>query len=100
MTDPLSYQPFLDQLIARSSSDGAKAALVEAKAEYFERTGEDFEDDSFFEARMASFLDYFLFDRPSKVTGKTPAQELYEEKALLAPDSAALFRAFTETIHG
>jgi hypothetical protein len=95
-----SYQPYLDQLIARSSGEGQKAALLEAKAEYFQLTGEVFEDDHVFEARMASFLDYFLFDRPSKQTGKTPAQEVYDEQKLLNPEAAPSFRAFTETVHG
>jgi hypothetical protein len=101
MMDHPSYQPHLDRLIAYGSSEPRKAALLEAKAEYFQLTGEVFEDDQVFEARMASFLDYYLFDRPSKESGKTPAQELYEEMERTQPgEEAASFRAFTETVHG
>lgn len=100
--DPLpSYQRFLDQLIAFASAEPRKAALLEAKADYFQHTGEVFEDDKVFEARMASFLDYYLFDRPAKETGQTPAQELYREQLrAVPPEEAAAFRGFTETIHG
>ena len=96
-----SYQPYFDQLIAYASAEPKKPALLEAKAEYFQLTGEVFEDDKVFEQRMASFLDYYVFDRPSPQTGKTPAQELYEEqREKVGPEAAVPFRAFTETIHG
>jgi len=96
-----SYQPYFDQLIGYASAEARKPALLEAKAEYFQLTGEVFEDDKVFEQRMASFLDYYVFDRPSPQTGKTPAQELYDEqKEKEGPEAAVPFRAFTETIHG
>ncbi len=97
----MSYQPYLDQLIAFGSGEPRKADLLEAKAEYFRHTGEVFEDDKIFELRMGSFLDYYLFDRVSPLTGKTPAAELYEERLLTAPpEEANAFRSFTETVHG
>jgi hypothetical protein len=96
-----SYQPYLDQLIAYASAEPKKPALLEAKAEYFQLTGEVFEDDKVFEQRMASFLDFYLFDRRSSQTGKTPAQEMYDEqREKVGPEAAIPFRAFTETIHG
>ena len=96
-----SYQRPLDQLIAFASAEPRKAALLEAKADYFQLTGEVYEDDKVFEVRMASFLDYYLFDRRSKETGLTPAQELYEEqRRTQPPDVAVAFRGFTETVHG
>lgn len=101
MENPTSYQPFLDELTAFGSSESRKPDLLSAKAEYFEQTGEVFEDDKAFELRMASFLDYYLFDRVAPATGKTPAQELYEQKLQTdGADDAVAFRAFTETVHG
>lgn len=98
---PLSYQPYLDQLIAFGSVESRKADLLDAKAEYFRLTGEVFEDDKLFELRMASFLDYFLYDRVSPHTGKTPAVEFYEQRlANTPPEEANAFRSFTETVHG
>lgn len=98
---PPTYQPYLDQLIGFASTEARKPDLVAAKAEYIERTGEVFEDEKAFEMRMASFLDYYLFDRPSPSTLKTPAQEFYEEKLRVSgPDEAGPFRGFMETVHG
>jgi len=94
------YQPFLEQLIAFGSSEPKKPDLLVAKGEYFALTGEIFEDDKQFESRMASFLDYYLCDRRSPLTGRSPAQELYEDKQRTAPqDQVVGFRAFTETVH-
>ncbi|MFZ5469641.1 MAG: hypothetical protein ACOZIN_09405 [Myxococcota bacterium] len=98
--DPSSYQPFLDELTAHASTDDKKAALVDSRAEYQRLTGEVFEDDKQFEMRMASFLDWYLFDRPNPATDKTPAQEFYAAAVREGPpERAAAFRAFTETVH-
>ena len=98
--DSLAYQPFLEELTAFGSGEPRKPDLLVAKAEYFGLTGEMFEDDKQFEMRMASFLDFYLFDRRSPLTQKTPAQELYEQKQKTAPqEQVVAFRAFTETIH-
>ncbi|HTS79881.1 MAG TPA: hypothetical protein VMH40_04725 [Myxococcaceae bacterium] len=99
--NPLPYQPYLDQLIAYASSEERKPDLLAAKTEYFQRTGEVFEDDKQFEMRMASFLDFYLFDRRRGGTGRTPAEEFLEARAA-AGDAAELaaFRSFTETVHG
>lgn len=98
---PFSYQTYLDQLIAFGSSEARKPDLIAAKADYFRLTGEVFEDDKVFELRMASFLDYYLYDRVSPLTGKTPAAELYEQRLQSAPpEEANAFRSFTETVHG
>ncbi|MDQ3265726.1 MAG: hypothetical protein M3Y59_19075 [Myxococcota bacterium] len=100
MDSPVSYQPYLDELIAFGSSADRTPALIAAKAEYFDHTGEVFEDDKAFEMRMASFLDYYLFDRAG-ADGKTPAQELYDQKLqTLGADGAHVYRGFTETQHG
>lgn len=96
----MSYQPYLDQLIAFASNEDRKPDLLAAKAEYFQRTGEVFEDDKQFEMRMASFLDHFLFDRLRPESGKTPAQELLEARSAVDPGEVAAFRSFTETVHG
>jgi hypothetical protein len=100
MDAPLSYQPYLDQLITFASDEERKADLLSAKAEYFRLTGEVFEDDKVFEQRMASFLDYYLYDRLSP-RGLTPALELYRHKQQQGPsEEAQAFRCFTETVHG
>jgi hypothetical protein len=59
-----------------------------------------FEDDKSFEQRMASFLDYYLFDGAS-AQGRTPAMEFFEQQIASASEPAvSAYRGFTETLHG
>ena len=100
---PSPYQPYLDQLTAFASTEERKPDLLAAKEEYFQRTGEVFEDDKQFEMRMGSFLDYYLFDRKRPGSGKTPAEEFLAVRLAAAgadPAEAVAFRSFTETLHG
>ncbi len=100
MEPPKSFQPYLDELIAFAGAEPKKAELLAAKAEYFRLTGEVFEDDHLFEQRMASFLDYYLFDRRN-AQGKTPAEELLEQRnASAAPEAVSAYQSFTATVHG
>jgi hypothetical protein len=63
--------------------------------------GEVLEDDKQFETRMASFLDYYLFDRKRPENGKTPAEEILESRSSGADGAeVSTFRSFTTTVHG
>jgi hypothetical protein len=100
MEPPKSFQPYLDELISFASSESRKEALLAAKGEYFRLTGEVFEDDKLFEQRMASFLDYYVFDRRN-AQGKTPAEEFLEQRAAsAAPEAVSAYQSFTGTLHG
>jgi hypothetical protein len=70
-------QPQIDQLlswIAQTVDD-----IVEAKKEYFARTGgEVHEDDRCFEQRMQAFFNWYLFDR--KRGSDTPVQQFLQER--------------------
>jgi len=90
------YQPHLDALIAFASAEHYKAELLKVKDDYFAATGEIFEDDRSFEMRMASFLDFYVFDHRLPEPGKTPAQLFLEQ----SPESErALRKGFLETRH-
>ena len=100
MDPTLSYHSYLEQLTTFATSEEPKSDLIAAKAEYFRLTGDVYEDDKSFEMRMASFLDYFLFDRIHPDTGKTPAVEYLERISKEGTgDEVAPFRMFTETLH-
>jgi hypothetical protein len=100
MSDTALFQPYLDELVAFATPEARKDELVTARKEFFDLTGEIFEDDKQFEARMSGLLEYFLFDRPREA-GLTPAAELYAQVLKEGPpDRAVAFRAFTETVHG
>ena len=93
------YQPHLDALIAFASGEGYKEELLKAKAEYFAGTGEIFEDDRAFEMRMASFLNYYIFDRPMPGSGRTPAQLFLDQSGAASDPERAVRRGFVETRH-
>ena len=100
MSEASGFQPFLDELVAFATPEARKDELVAARKEFFDLTGEIFEDDKQFEARMAALLEYFIFDR-ARENGLAPAAELYAQVLKDSPpDRAAAFRAFTETVHG
>lgn len=92
--------PFLDELIAFATPDETKPDLLEARASWFQKTGEVFEEDRQIELRMSGFLEHYACERVAPHFGKTPARERYE-RALREADvkRAAAFRAFTETVH-
>jgi hypothetical protein len=94
------HQSYLDALTSWATAAPHDGEIVPAKKEFFARTGEIFDDDKQFEMRMASFLEFFLFDRPL-ASGQTPAATYYR-RALAEgpPERAAAFRTFTGTIHG
>ena len=91
------YQEQLDALTAFATGDPFKDALLEARKDYFSRTGEVFEDDKSFEMRMASFLDYYLFDRPVR-GGRTPAQ-LYLARDGASEGERTVARGLSLTVH-
>ncbi|MFO0595993.1 MAG: hypothetical protein U0228_11830 [Myxococcaceae bacterium] len=98
MTAP---HPFLEELIAWATPEATKPDLLEARAEWFKRTGEVFEEDRQIELRMSGFLEHYVCDRLAPHHGRTPARARYEESLRTeAPERAAAFRALTETVHG
>jgi hypothetical protein len=93
--------PFLEELIAFATPEATKPDLLEAKAAWFEKNGAVFDEDRQLEQRMAGFLEHYACDRIAPHFGKTPARQRYELSLREdAPERAAAFRAFTETIHG
>jgi hypothetical protein len=94
------HQSYLDALTSWATAAPHDAEIVLAKKEFFARTGEIFDDDKQFEMRMASFLEFFLFDRPL-ASGQTPAATYFRRVLKEGPpERAAAFRTFTDTIHG
>ncbi len=94
------FQPHIDRLIAHVSGADFQAELQTAKREYFEHTGEVFETDEAFEMRMASFLEWFLFDRPLPGQRMTPAEAFLEGPGNgLGEEDKIILRNFAHTIH-
>jgi hypothetical protein len=99
--DAPGHQTYLDALTKWATEPPNDTEIVPAKKEFFARTGEIFDDDKQFEMRMASFLEFYLFDRPLSSSGLTPARAYYLQVLKEGPpERAAAFRAFTQTRHG
>lgn len=98
---PRAPNPYLEELIAFATPDSTKEDLLSARATWFEKTGEIYEEDRQFEQRMAGFLENYVCDRILPAWGCTPAQRRYQ-LALQewSAERAAAFRGLTETIHG
>ncbi|HEX3902453.1 MAG TPA: hypothetical protein VH853_06345 [Polyangia bacterium] len=63
----------LDRLTERYSENEHRLEAMRAREEYFDRAGKVFDDDAeLFEGRMASFLEWYVLERPSAGLGKTP----------------------------
>jgi hypothetical protein len=93
--------PFLDELIAWATPEATKADLLAARADWFAKNGEVFEEDRQIELRMSAFLEHYVCDRTAPQFGRSPARARYEQALQTeVPERAAAFRAFTETVHG
>ena len=97
-------QPYLDKLSAFVSETEFQPELQRAKKAYFEQTGEVFETDDSFEMRMASFLEWFILDRPLASIGPekgiTPVQWYVERnQTALTEADRIVFGNFSHTIH-
>jgi hypothetical protein len=92
------HQPHLDRVTKWATGPDRQAELLAARADYFARTGEVREDERSFEARMATFLEWYLFDRPL-TGGTTPvAAFLQAHAAELSEAERAIHRGLLRTL--
>ena len=82
--------PLLDHLAERYGEGVHKLEAMRAREEYFDRGGKVFDDDGeLFETRMASFLEWYVLDRPlvgaavaaAPAPARTPVVSAIEESA-------------------
>jgi hypothetical protein len=87
--------------VVRFASDGELAdELSRAREEYVERTGSLFETDTDYELRIATFLEWYVYDRPlSCKPNKTPVELYLDTVAASLPETEVnCIRGFTRTI--
>ncbi len=66
----LTIHGLIDRLAERYSAGAHKLTAMRAREEYFERAGKVFDDDAeLFDGRMASFLEWYVLERPSATLG-------------------------------
>ena len=97
----------LDRLAERYSEKEHKLEAMRAREEYFDRAGKVFDDDAeLFEGRMASFLEWYVLERPLAGIGLPPVACAIEEGvarpaderrtlAALASSHRSVFELFT-----
>jgi hypothetical protein len=80
----------LDRLTERYSENEHKLEAMRAREEFFDRAGKVFDDDAeLFEGRMASFLEWYVIERPiAKDGGRTPLAHAIEAGSALPRDAA------------
>jgi hypothetical protein len=81
----LTVHGLIERLAERYSAGEHKLAAMRAREEYFERAGKVFDDDAeLFEGRMASFLEWYVLERPLQ-DGAPPVVHALSEQRVWAP---------------
>lgn len=98
------YREMLDKVTDHfSREERYLKEIVEAKELFFVKTGKVFEDDPFYETRMAAFVEWFMLDRPMQRVGLTPVRYYYElfEQSLRndSPESIVQLRSLMSSLH-
>ncbi|HLC27505.1 MAG TPA: hypothetical protein VJM80_12150 [bacterium] len=88
----------LEKLWERLSVPNIKEEMPEARREFLARSGEVIEDDPSFDVRMASFLDWFLFERPLDSSRLTPLELLLDSNSLTEAERA-ICEQFAGNVH-
>ncbi|HEY7371503.1 MAG TPA: hypothetical protein VIF57_04940 [Polyangia bacterium] len=90
----------LDRLAERYSEREHKLEAMRAREEFFDRAGKVFDDDAeLFEGRMASFLEWYVLERPMAGIGLAPVACAIEEGAGLPVDERRTLAALASSHH-
>ena len=90
----------LRQLNEFLSTPELAAEIQRGKDEFYARIGAPLPGEPLMEARLASFAEWFAFDRQLEATGRTPVEEHMRARAEeLAGERLEIFRGFTRTVH-
>ncbi len=94
-------QDSVEKIIEFATGPYCSDEINDAKAEYGETMGNIFDDDESFDSRMASFLEWYIFDRNLKATGKTPVSTYINHHFRNWPEETQNhFHSFEKNIHG
>ncbi len=94
-------QDSIEKVIEFATGPYCSDELNDAKAEYGVIMGNIFDDDESFDSRMASFLEWYVFDRNLKATQKTPLVDYINYHFKSWPEETQNhFLSFEKSIHG
>lgn len=80
-----------DGMVARFAGEDAASQVARAHEEYESRTGRVFAEDDLYDARAASFLEWYLIERPFVESGDRAPVALALESAGAGEQARALF---------
>lgn len=95
----VSYRGLIEDLLRFVTQPEFQRELLAGRTEYVQQTGEAFDEDRSFDARMQGFLDWFLFDRPLAPFHEPPVRA-YPIAAKLDAARAQQFQILSRTVHG
>ena len=92
---------FLEQLFEFTAKSIPSEKIIEAKRDYQKETGEIYEDDKSYNARMALFLEWYLFDNYQEGSSKNILEGLLDEyPETWNSDQIKTINDFNENIQG
>lgn len=96
----MNYESLVEKLMTHFSGPTYQDEVSEAKSIFFDRAGILDETSGDFEMKMAQFVDWFLFSREMKATGKTPVQmALAMDQGPLNHEEKVFGENLTKTVH-
>jgi hypothetical protein len=88
----------LDRLAERYGEGEHKLEAMRAREEFFERAGKVFDDDAeLFEGRMASFLEWYVLERPFSGGAEPPVVRAIETGGALPPEERRALASLAST---
>jgi hypothetical protein len=101
--DPAAASPvhgLIDRLVDRWSAGEHKLTAMRAREDFFERAGKVFDDDAeLFDGRMASFLEWYVLERPY-VGGPAPVVQALADAAAWSPPERRALAHLATSHHG
>lgn len=75
----MMFQASYEKMVQFASEGDLAAELSRAREEFVQRTGDLFESDAAYERRLASFLEWYVLDRPVSFAPHTTPAKMYIE---------------------
>lgn len=96
----MNYEPYIEKILSYFTSASYIPEVTEAKREFFEAAGIVDEKSDYFEARMAQFLDWYIFTRELSRVNLTPVQMMVESPPFsVSPDDRPAYENLAQTRH-
>lgn len=94
------FQEYMDKLVESVTANEFSEEVIQAKKEYFSKSGDIFEDDKTFEERMIAFTEWYCFDRVSEKYQKSPLEHYIDSNTpTWSKEEIDIYTGFLKNIH-